>query len=86
MNLELYHRWTCPYSAKVRAEIGRLELEDQIQFHEIGEDEGAAERLQQLTGKTQVPCLVVDGEPMLESNDIVHWFNDNLSSSPQMTT
>ncbi|MBW1881075.1 MAG: glutathione S-transferase domain-containing protein [Deltaproteobacteria bacterium] len=26
------------------------------------------------TGRTQVPCLFVDGEPMFESLDIVDWF------------
>lgn len=83
MNLELYHRWKCPYSAKVRAEIGKLEVEEQIQFHEIGEDEKAAETLRQLTGKTQVPCLVIDGKPMLESDDIVQWLEDHLTSSPE---
>jgi glutaredoxin len=25
------------------------------------------------TGRTQVPCLFIDGEPMFESEDIVEW-------------
>jgi glutathione S-transferase len=67
----------------VRAEIGKLEAEEQIQFHEISEDAKAAETLRQLTGKTQVPCLVIDGQPLLESDDIVQWLEDHLTSSPE---
>jgi len=30
-----------------------------------------------ISGKTQVPCLVVDGQPMLESDDIIDWLANN---------
>ncbi len=78
MKLELIHKWTCPYSARVRDFIEEHGLNDQIDFLEISEAEGAKDRLTQLTGKTQVPCLVIDGEPKLESNDIVQWLDQNL--------
>ena len=29
-------------------------------------------------GKTQVPCLVIDGDALYESEDIVDWFETNL--------
>ncbi len=32
---------------------------------------GHREDLMKLTGKTQVPCLVVGGDPMLESDAII---------------
>jgi glutaredoxin len=29
--------------------------------------------LREKTGRTQVPCLFIDGEPMFESADIIEW-------------
>jgi glutaredoxin len=78
LKLELIHKWACPYSARVRDFIDERGLKDQISFMEVSETEGAKDRLEQLTGKTQVPCLVADGEPILESRDIIQWLDQNL--------
>ncbi len=83
MQLELYHRWHCPYSAKVRNFIEENQLAEQIRFVELGEVAEAEDRLSDLTGKTQVPCLVVDGKPTLESSDIVAWLEQNLVKNGQ---
>lgn len=79
MKLQLYHRWRCPYSARVRDAITAQGIESRIEMIELGEVEGAEGRLEELTGRTQVPCLVVDGKPMLESADIVRWLGANVS-------
>ncbi len=79
MKLELIHKWQCPYSARVRDFIDEQGLKDQIDYTEINEVEGAKDKLAELTGKSQVPCLVVDGKPMLESGDIVQWLQQNLA-------
>ena len=79
MKLELIHKWQCPYSARVRDFIDEQGLKDQIDYTEINEVEGAKDKLSQLTGKSQVPCLVIDGKPMLESGDIVQWLQQNLA-------
>ena len=81
MKLELIHKWACPYSARVRDFIEERGLKDQIVFMEVNESEGAKDRLEQLTGKTQVPCLVVDGEPILESQDIIQWLDRNFGGA-----
>ena len=78
MKLELIHKWACPYSARVRDFIEERGLKDQIAFTEVTETEDAKDRLAQMTGKTQVPCLVADGEPILESQDIIQWLDRNL--------
>ncbi len=78
MALQLYHRWHCPYSKRVRDFIEAEKLGDRIEFIEIGEVEGADAKLNELTGQSQVPCLVVDGKPMLESAEIVQWLQANL--------
>jgi glutathione S-transferase len=79
MTIQLYHRWRCPYSARVRDAIDAHGLKDRIEMLELSEAPGAEDRLQELTGGGQVPCLVVDGKPMLESADIVRWLEANLA-------
>ncbi|MDF2688700.1 MAG: glutaredoxin [Microvirga sp.] len=81
LKLELIHKWACPYSARVRDFIEERGLQERIAFQEVNETEGAKDRLVQLTGKTQVPCLVAEGEPILESRDIIEWLDRNLGST-----
>jgi glutaredoxin len=81
LKLELIHKWQCPYSARVRDFIDEQGLKDQIDYTEINEVEGAKDKLSQLTGKSQVPCLVINGKPMLESGDIVQWLQQNLTGA-----
>ena len=78
MNLRLFHKWQCPYSARVRDFVDEHRLGDRIEYVEIHEVEGAQDELARMTGKAQVPCLVIDGKPMLESNEIVEWLRQNL--------
>jgi len=35
------------------------------------------EELKKIGGKTQVPCLVIDGKALYESEDIVRWLKKN---------
>ena len=78
MAIQLYHRWHCGYSARVRDFIEKQQLGDRIEFIELGEVKGAAAKLTELTGETQVPCLVIDGQPMQESAAIMQWLDANL--------
>ena len=32
------------------------------------------------TGRSTVPCLYINGEPMFESQDIIRWLKDNAHS------
>ncbi len=81
MKLELYHRWGCPYSAKVRNFIQENELGDRLTMIELDESDNAIETLMRLNHKAQVPCLVIDGKPLLESNDIINWLDQNIIGS-----
>ena len=81
MNVQLFHKWQCPYSARVRDFVDEHGLGDRIEYVEIQEVDGAKDRLAAMTGKSQVPCLVVDGKPMLESGAIVQWLQQNLVKS-----
>jgi glutaredoxin len=82
LNLQLFHKWQCPYSARVRDFVDQHQLGDRIEYTEINEVEGAKDKLSELTGKSQVPCLVIDGQPMLESSEIVQWLDQNLVNGP----
>ena len=81
MTIQLYHRWRCPYSVKVRDFIEANGLKERIDYIELSEAAGAEDDLNAVTGRSQVPCLVVDGEPKLESADIVSWLERNLLKS-----
>lgn len=80
MDLILYHRWYCPYSKRVRDFIEQNNLQSQIQYRELDESIDNIERLVRLTGGQQVPCLVINGRPKLESEHIIEWLRENLLS------
>lgn len=71
--LALYQYESCPYCAKVRRAMQDLGVEDQIELRNTRKDPAHAEALRRLTGMSQVPCLLIDGKPLLESDDIVEY-------------
>ncbi len=77
MNLELYHKETCPFSAKVRDYIAEHGLKSKIAYHDVSQEPESLEALMDMNDDEQVPCLVVDGKPMLESDDIIRWLESN---------
>ena len=83
MSLELYHRKTCSFSRRVRTFIEDNGLKPRIVYHDIDEDPAARRKLRELTGEEQTPCLVVEGEPVLESDDIVAWLKAHLVDAPR---
>ena len=70
--LELYKYDSCGYCALVLRALQRMP-EVQVTLYDTIRDPLASARLRQATGRTQVPCLFVDGQPLLESADIVRW-------------
>lgn len=78
MTLELYHLQNCPYCRKVRDYIEAHGLRPAVQYHEVSQEGGAHERVEQLTGDTKVPVLVVDGNPIAGSNTIIDWLSAHM--------
>lgn len=78
MDLVIYHRLYCPYSKRVREFIEKNGLRQNIEYFEIDEDADAIQKLVNLTGGQQVPCLVINGRPKLESEHIIKWLKSNL--------
>ncbi|MCD4779561.1 MAG: glutathione S-transferase N-terminal domain-containing protein [Candidatus Omnitrophica bacterium] len=74
--LTLYYMSTCPFCLKV------LEFMDDNGIGIPVKDRNAsAENLQELMkvgGKQQVPCLVINGKAMYESDDIIAWMKKKL--------
>jgi glutathione S-transferase len=52
-------------------------LDKKIPMRDIQTEDGARDDLIKIGGKGQVPCLVIDGEPLYESSDIVQWLEAN---------
>jgi glutaredoxin 3 len=73
--LTLYYFPSCPYCRLVLDCLGRLGLE--IPMRDIRLEPGARDDLLEIGGKGQVPCLVIDGKPLYESDDIVRWLQAN---------
>jgi len=47
----------------------------------INDDLDFKKELVDVGGKTQVPCLFIDGVPLYESDDIIQWIEGNVVKS-----
>lgn len=82
MKLELYMFESCPYCRRVMnniAESGRTDIE----IHDIHKSREDHDRLLRDGGKSQVPCLFIDGRPLYESLDIIDWLNAHPQEKQQ---
>ena len=48
-----------------------------IPLKDIGVSPEDQETLVKTGGKSQVPCLFIDGRPLYESEDIIAWLREN---------
>lgn len=67
---KMYMKPTCPFCRKVMRFAKKKDIE--LELLDINEDENK-KALQKLTGDIQVPCLLIDGKPLLESDDIIKY-------------
>ncbi len=70
----LFVKSNCGHSLKAILGRDNLHLEAQVPLKNVTDDPAAMDQLKSLTGKDQAPCLVVDGKPMHEADDIVSYF------------
>ncbi len=75
MQLTLYHFEGCPYCQLVRDYMAQHTTA--IPLKDIQANPTYREELKKIGGKTQVPCLVIDGRALYESMDIIHWLKKN---------
>lgn len=75
---ELYYKPTCPFCMKVIRFMESAGIEGQMNMRNT-QDAATAQELVEIGGKQQVPCLVVDGRAMYESDDIIAYLQNRLS-------
>ena len=49
----------------------------QVDMKDILKEPSNRDELIRIGGKSQVPCLVIEGKPLYESLDIIEWFKKN---------
>ena len=69
--LALYKYDACPFCRRVQLALDDLELE--VEMRDVLFEPKHRTELMNRTGRTQVPCLFIDDEPLFESADIVDW-------------
>jgi len=75
-DLVLYQNDSCPFCTKVRYFLDENDIT--IPMKDTLLDPAARQELIQIGGKGQVPCLVIDGQPLYESNEIIRWVQQEL--------
>ena len=76
-NLTLYHFDVCPFCVKVKQYMDTNNI--QLPMKNILTDPEAKAELLKIGGKTQVPCLVINGTALYESDDIIEWLKENYN-------
>lgn len=71
--LILYMRTSCPYCNVVMEAIEQINNNLNIEIIDLDVRRDQIQYLVEQTGKRQVPCLFIDGEPLLESREIANW-------------
>ncbi|EDM26297.1 hypothetical protein LNTAR_24339 [Lentisphaera araneosa HTCC2155] len=71
LELKLYSSNGCPFCRKVTSFMSSNGIELDVEDPYSNRD--AMSTFKKLTGKTQVPCLMINGKPMHESDDIINW-------------
>ena len=67
----LFVKSSCGHSLKAKNARANLHLEGAIALRNVSDDAAAKADLVKAGGKDQAPCLIVDGKPMYEADDIV---------------
>lgn len=73
--LTLFYKPTCPYCQKVLRFLEKDNIP--VPKKNISEDAKVRQELLAAGGRSQVPCLMIDGKPLYESDDIIRWLSEN---------
>ena len=74
-SLTLYHSIACPYCGKVRNYLKANGMD--VPMKNVRENPKYREELIKIGGSSQVPCLVINGLALYESDDIIEWLREN---------
>ncbi len=73
--LTLYYKATCPYCQKVFNFLKQNNISVPLKDRDASPQN--RQELINIGGKPQVPCLVIDGKALYESDDIILWLRQN---------
>lgn len=74
--LLLYYKPTCPFCQKVFNFMKTKGIS--LPLRNVDEHLEGRKELIEIGGKAQVPCLLIDGKALYESDDIVAWLKENV--------
>lgn len=77
--LVLYYSNECIYCEKVLAYIKKSGIK--VSLRNVSTSSDAWEELKLYGGKDMVPCLLIHGKPLYESDTILQWLKSQSSSS-----
>lgn len=78
-NLILYYKPTCGYCARVLRYMQDHNIS--VELKDVNSSPDVREDLIEKGGKSQVPCLFIDGQPLYESADIIDWLQNNITNT-----
>ncbi len=67
----LFIKSACGFSRSVLLARDNLGLQEALPVRNISDDSAAKAELENLAGKSQAPCLMIEGKPMFESAEII---------------
>jgi glutaredoxin 3 len=73
--LKLYYTPNCPYCIYVLRYMEQHDIS--IPLKDTRASSENRQELLDIGGKEQVPCLVIDGRALYESEDIIKWLENN---------
>lgn len=73
--LTLYYTSYCPYSQKVLSYLEQIHKS--VPMKNVESSRRAKDELRAVGGKLQVPCLVIDGKALYESDAIIQWLSEH---------
>jgi glutaredoxin len=79
-DLVLFKYNSCPFCRRAMSGAEQLGLD--LTMRDTQRDRSAASEHYEKTGRSTVPCLYIDGEPLFESADIVEWLRAYKEAVP----
>ncbi len=77
--MKFYYFASCRFCQRVLTTIDQLNIRNEFEFLDILEEPSFGDELEKMNGTRQVPCLVIDGKPMLESLDIISFLKKKFA-------
>lgn len=76
-NCTLYYKESCPFCKRVTRFMDNVGVTCEMKDTLVSDN---AEELMEIGGKTQVPCMIIDGNPMYESMDIINYVKNRVDA------